>query len=108
MSAIVAPFGRQLDAHGAAQLLGLDVSSVKRLSYTKKLPCFKVGGLIRYYENDLIAWMEVKRAEALAHIDSKTRRAVRAEIRPSVTQPKSHDDILREHGIRKRRLSANG
>lgn len=46
-------------AEEAAQLLSLDLGTVRNLTYRRELPCVKIGSRgVRYRLLDLLAWIE--------------------------------------------------
>ena len=60
-AAAVRILGQLLTAEETAQLLGLDLGTVRNLTYRRELPCVKVGLRgVRYRLLDLLAWIEAR------------------------------------------------
>ena len=55
-----------LTAAEAAELLSLDLGTVRNLTYRRELPCVKIGPRgVRYRLLDLLAWIETRSRPAL-------------------------------------------
>ncbi len=53
-------------ADEAAELLSLDLGTVRNLTYRRQLPCVKVGPRgVRYRLLDLLAWIEARTRPAI-------------------------------------------
>lgn len=59
------------DVHFAAQVTSLSVSTIYKLTSSRKIPHFKRGGSNRYSKSQLIAWMQENQP--------KTEQQIRAE-----------------------------
>lgn len=58
-----------LDTESAAKLLSLSVPSIYRLSANNELPHFKKGRKLRFYKNELLAWINDGRRETTLDIE---------------------------------------
>ena len=55
-----------LTAEETAELLGLDLGTVRNMTYRRELPCVKIGRRgVRYRLLDLLAWIEERSRPAL-------------------------------------------
>ena len=53
-------------AEEAAELLGLELGTVRNLTYRREIPCVKIGPRgVRYRLLDLLAWIEERSRPAL-------------------------------------------
>ena len=48
-----------------AELLRISVPSVRRLQHRRLIPFFKVGGGVRFNENDIASYLERNRVESI-------------------------------------------
>lgn len=49
----------------AAELLGVSISTMRRLQRGRRVPFFKIGHCVRYRRGDLVAYMSKYRIEAV-------------------------------------------
>jgi excisionase family DNA binding protein len=49
----------------AAELLGVSISTMRRLQRGRRVPFFKIGRCVRYRRSDLVAYMSKYRIEAV-------------------------------------------
>lgn len=47
-----------LDTAGAAELLGVHPRTIARMANRGELPCTRVGRLLRFERDELLAWLE--------------------------------------------------
>lgn len=57
---------RTIDVHGAAELLGIRVSTVRKYVLTRHIPHFKVGSRVVFDEAELLRWRSQFHVEAIA------------------------------------------
>jgi excisionase family DNA binding protein len=51
-----------LTARQVADLLGFAPGTIVDWAEARRIPCFKVGGRLRFRESEVLAWLETKRA----------------------------------------------
>ena len=49
---------------GAAELLGVSINTVYGWASQRKVPYRKVGRLLKFYEDELLAWIEERKVTA--------------------------------------------
>lgn len=52
---------RLLTARELAELLGFAAGTVVDWAEAGRVPCFKVGGRLRFRESEVLAWLEARR-----------------------------------------------
>lgn len=57
---------KTLDVAGAAELLGIRSSTVRKYVLEKRLPYFKIGARVTFDTDDLLKWREQFRVKAIA------------------------------------------
>jgi len=55
-----------IDADAAAELIGSEVGHVYSLVRSRLIPHYKVGGLLRFDRDEVLAWIESNRREAVS------------------------------------------
>jgi excisionase family DNA binding protein len=65
MSANSGPAIELLTIVEVAEFLKVSVSGVRRLQQARHLPFIKVGGSVRFSENDIISYLEKRRVESI-------------------------------------------
>lgn len=48
----------------AAELLGISINTIYGWAYQKKITYHKIGRLLKFYEDDLLAWIEERKVVA--------------------------------------------
>ena len=65
MSIDAVPSSGLLTIADVAELLNLSVSTVRRLQRQRKIPFLKVGGSVRFFKGDVVAYLERRRVSAI-------------------------------------------
>lgn len=51
-----------IDVNECAQILGLSVSTLRKMCMRKEIPYHKLGRMVRFYKPDLINWLKKNKA----------------------------------------------
>jgi excisionase family DNA binding protein len=78
---------RLLTSRQLGELLGFSAATIVDWAEAGKVPCFKIGGRLRFRESEALAWLETKRAGAGGDAPTTPQRPPRvASLAP--TTPK--------------------
>ena len=74
-----------------ADKLRISISGVRRLQHARKLPFVKVGGSIRFFKSDVVAFLRKRRLEAIEHdgISDKPLPKKRTNLGEAIESPRT-------------------
>jgi excisionase family DNA binding protein len=74
-------------ARQLGEILGYSAATVVDWAEAGKVPCFKIGGRLRFRESEVLAWLETKRAGAGGDAPTAPQRPPEL-VSPTPTAPK--------------------
>ena len=85
---------RLLTARDVGHLLGFSPSTIVDWAEAGKVPCFKVGGRLRFRKSEVQAWLETKRAGTGGEAPATPQRPPGGSIRDASNPEIGGEDAL--------------